>query len=140
MAKAVRSIDASEKETENAVLEYLRYQIGILAFKVNTMGVYDQRGGFYRKLSKYVMPGTPDVIACVSVQGIPVFVGMECKAPKRGQSKDQINFQEVLQDRAHGFYFVIKSVKDAEDAIKLVRQTISARMLSASASCPHSPA
>lgn len=121
-------LDPSEKEIENSVLEYLRYQVGVFAFKVNTMGVYDQRGGFYRKLSKFILPGTPDIIACVSVKGVGVFLCFECKAPDGRQSKDQKIFQEKLQDQSNGFYFIVRSIKEAEIALKMAIKNVSERI------------
>lgn len=129
MPKTLQWIEPTEKEIENAILEYLSYQSGVFAFKVNTMGVYDQRGGFYRKLSKYVKPGTPDIICIVEVLGFPVFVGMECKSTTGRQSKEQKAFQQDLENRVNGFYFVVRTLKDAEAALHLVRETISARVM-----------
>lgn len=115
----------SEKEVENGILYFLTNQVGVFAFKINTIGVYDQRGGFYRKLSKYVLPGTPDILACVNVNGVGVFVGFEVKSEKGRQSKTQKDFQEALQAKGKGFYFLVRSIKEAEDALKKVKECIS---------------
>jgi penicillin-binding protein-related factor A (putative recombinase) len=53
---------SSEKEIENSILTWLNFQQGIFAFKVNTMGVYDFKKQTYRKTSKFVLPGTSDII------------------------------------------------------------------------------
>jgi hypothetical protein len=117
MGKPFKWIEPSEKEIENAILEFLNYQVGVFAFKVNTMGVYDQRGGFYRKLSKHVIPGTPDVIACVD----GLFAGFEIKTKTGRQSNEQKLFQEKLISKSNGLYFIVRSVKDAEQALASVR-------------------
>lgn len=117
-------IEPSEKEIENAILYYLNAIPDCFAFKVNTMGVYDQQRGFYRRLSRYVLPGTPDIIACVSVDGIGVFVGFEVKTQNGRQSGHQKEFEQRLKDRAHGFYFIVKTVKETEDALKNVRDAV----------------
>lgn len=113
--------EPSEKEIENSILEFLGYQIGCFAFKVNTMGVYDKQAGVYRKPSKYVIPGTPDIIACYSVKGIGVFVGLEVKDRVGRQSKEQKAFQEKIHDRADGFYFVVRSIEDVKKALETVK-------------------
>lgn len=120
--------DAGEKEIENAVLTFLNYQIGVLAFKVNTIGVFDPRIGAYRTPSKFVMNGTPDVLVCLSFKGLPYFIGMEIKSQTGRQSKEQKSFQQRLEDRANGFYFIIRSVNDAEAALKLVRTKIEQKL------------
>lgn len=118
----------TEKEIENAILLFLKYQVGVFAFKVNTMGVFDKTRGVYRSLSKHVVPGTPDIIACVSVKGIGVFVGLEVKSGKGKQSKEQKSFQDKLQDRANGYYFTVRSVGDADQAIQSVRKAAAFRV------------
>lgn len=121
-------LDASEKELENSIMEFLRYQVGVFAFKVNTIGVYDARIGAYRKTSKYLMNGTPDIIACVNHSGIGVFVGMEVKSDTGRQSKDQKEFQELIQDRSNGYYFIVRSIQDAKRVLEDVRYDISKKI------------
>lgn len=128
MTKKTSFLDPGEKEIENAVLTFLNYQIGVLAFKVNTVGIWDSRIGAYRKPSRFIINGTPDVLVCLSFKGLPYFVGMEIKSASGKQSKEQLAFQERLQDRADGFYFVIRSVAEAEKALNLVRATIEKKM------------
>lgn len=120
MSKPFKWNEPSEKDIEDAVLQYLKFQVGVFAFKVDTRANFDPRLGTYRKLHGSVMPGTPDIIACVSVNGVGVFVGIEVKTSTGRQSKHQKEFQERLQDRANGFYFVVRTVKEAELAIRHV--------------------
>lgn len=129
--KSVRKIPAmTEKQIENTILEFLKYKPGVFAFKVNTMAVFDKsRGkGFYRTLSKHVIAGTPDIIACVSVKGVGAFVGMEVKSDKGKQSKEQKSFQQKLQTRSNGYYFTVRSVKDADDALESVKKAVALRI------------
>lgn len=121
-------LDPSEKEIENSVLAYLNFQVGVLAFKVNTVGVWDSRAQCYRKPSKFILNGTPDVMVCMSIKGIPIFIGMEIKSATGRQSKDQVDFQNRLQNRADGFYFLIRNIDQAEAALKLVRSTIEQKL------------
>lgn len=127
--KSIQKIPAAkEKQIENTILEFLKYKPGIFAFKVNTTGVFDKSRGRYRTLSKHVVAGTPDIIACVSVKGVGAFVGMEVKSDKGKQSKEQKSFQQKLQTRANGYYFIVRSIKDADEALESVRKAISLRI------------
>lgn len=124
--KPFKWIKPSEKEIEDAIMYFLNYQIGCMAFKVDTRANFDVRLGTYRAMSKHVLPGTPDILCCYSVNQIGVFVGLEVKTDTGRQSAHQLAFQERLQQRANGFYFIVRSVKDAEDALKTVRDTVTA--------------
>ena len=75
MGKPFRWVEPSESEIENAILEYLNWQVGVFAFKVKIKATFDAGGGYYRKLPKWMLAGTPDVIACIVVK----FVGIEIK-------------------------------------------------------------
>lgn len=127
--------EPTEKEIENEVLNYLNLLPGCLAFKVNTVGIYDQRLGIHRKLSKWVMPGTPDVIACY--RGI--FCGFEIKTRKGRQSESQKVFQERLERKANGFYFVVRTIKEVEEALTKVTSCLqSSHTPKDDSLCPHS--
>ncbi len=106
----------SEKEIELAILDFLNYQPGILAFKVQTKATYNTKGGFYMKLPKGVMPGTPDIIACID----ELFVGFEVKTAKGVQSDEQKEFERILKAKSRGRYFVVRSVHDTEAALKSI--------------------
>jgi hypothetical protein len=121
-------IAATEKQIENTILEFLKYKPGVFAFKVNTMGVFDKSRGRYRSISKNIIPGTPDIIACFSVKSVGVFVGLEVKSEKGKQSKEQKSFQQKLQTRANGYYFTVRSIKEADEALESVKKTVSMRI------------
>jgi hypothetical protein len=127
MAKT-KTTTQSEKQIENTILEFLKYKPGVFAFKVNTMGVVDKTRGVYRSISKNVVAGTPDIIACVSVKSVGVFVGLEVKSEKGKQSKEQKSFQQKLQTRSHGYYFTVRSIKDADAALESVKKAVSMRI------------
>lgn len=113
----------TEKEIESAVLYYLNYQPGVFAFKVNTTGIYDPNAGHFRKLSKWILPGTPDILCCVNGS----FCGLEVKSDKGRQSDHQKIFEEKLISKSNGFYFVVRSVKDAENVLEHIRMKIAQR-------------
>ncbi len=118
------SFDPSEKEIENSILQYLNFQIGCFAFKVNTMGVFDQRLGKYRRTSKFIIPGTPDILASYNIKGVGVFLCFEVKSASGRQSKEQKAFEDKLTTRTNGFYFLVRSVKEVEDALVRTRAIV----------------
>lgn len=128
MAKAFRWIHPLEKDVEPGIIDFLNYQLGCFAFKVQTKATYDTRNRHYLKLPKHVLPGTPDIICCY----YGLFIGMEVKAEKGRQSPDQIKFQEKMEQKGKGFYFIVRSIGQAQEALSIVRQ--SPRFLKAQAS------
>lgn len=67
----------SEKAIETTILTWLNLQPGCFAFKVQTMGVYDQRKGLFRKAGKGVIRGTSDIIGLLHGQ----MLALEVKTP-----------------------------------------------------------
>jgi len=128
MPKAFKWNEPAEKDIERAILYFLNYQIGCFAFKVDTQARFDPRIGMYRSLNKLILPGTPDILCCYSINGVGVFIAFEVKALSGRQGKHQLAFQEKLQDRANGFYFIVRSVKDPEEALKKVQDQLQPRI------------
>lgn len=124
MAKPFRWNVPTEKDIEDAIIYFLNYQIGCFAFKVDTRANFDVRLGTYRAMSKHVLPGTPDILCCISIEGLGIFIGFEVKAEKGRQSQHQKVFQEKLEVRANGFYFVVRSIKEVEEALTLVKTKV----------------
>lgn len=116
-------IEPSEREIQNAILHCLSYQKDVFAFEITTSARWDPILRCYRKLGKYVRPGTSDILLCVKVRSIGVFVAMEVKTQKGRQSPDQKVFQ-IMVESFGGYYFVIRSVKDAEEALAKVRNDV----------------
>lgn len=108
----------SEKEIEKAILHFLNYQVGVFAFKVDTQARFDPRIGRYLPLNKLILPGTPDIIACVN----GLFAAFEVKNEKGRQSAHQKAFEEFLKSKSNGLYFIVRSVKETEEALAIVRQ------------------
>ena len=116
---------ATEKEIENAILQYLRNKPGCFAFKVNTTGIFDPKIKTFRRTSRYIVPGTPDIIVCYNIKGMGIFLGLEVKSQKGKQSKAQAIFEKSLKLKSGGLYFVVKSVKEVEDALAGVTRQLS---------------
>lgn len=77
---------------------------------------YNHKLGIYVS-SPYVMKGTPDIISIINGQ----FVGWEVKTPKGSQSADQKLFEKRTIQNG-GAYFVVRSVDDARNVLKTLRQ------------------
>ncbi len=123
-----------EKDIEQDILEWLNAQLGCFAFKVNTAGWYDQRLKVFRKNnSKFVIPGTPDVICCYGVWKklsglgmgrVPIFISFEIKSSTGKQTLLQKNFENALSEKSAGFYFVVRSIEEVNDALNIVRASV----------------
>lgn len=102
----------SERDIENESLDWLNKQEGTLAFKIKTEASYDERLGARRKLSKYVLAGTPDI--CVLLRGsCPFFI--EMKKPGGVQSKEQTAFETKCRNFSVAYYlcFSLEEVQQA---------------------------
>lgn len=118
-------LEPSEKEIESAVLGYLNFQPGCFAFKVETKASWDPKRKRFLSLPKGVLAGTPDILCCLSVKNLPIFIAIECKTRIGRQSPSQIEFQEIIKRKANGFYFVVRSIQDVETAVKNVKDLVS---------------
>lgn len=119
----------SEKEIENDVLFWLSYQRDVMAMKINTVGVWDPNKKIHRSVSKYVRRGTPDILIHLNHSGLPIIVWFEVKSESGRQSPEQKDFEDELLRKLNGFYFVIRSVGQAESALNTVRTQLQGRLL-----------
>lgn len=97
-----------EKDIQYSVCDYLakkRY----FFWRQNTAGIYDAKGGFYRRASKWALDGVPDII--VIFQGR--FIGLEVKRPTTKQEESQKNFEREVK-LAGGEYYIIRSIEDLQ--------------------------
>lgn len=68
-----------EKEIETQILRWLNFQKDVYAFKINTVGVYDQAKGVYRtNRNPFLIRGTADILGLAYGR----FIAIECKTPK----------------------------------------------------------
>jgi hypothetical protein len=116
-----------EKPIENAVFKLLSFERKVLSFKVETKGVYNPVTGTFRKAGKYVRLGCPDIHLTVNVLGLPIAVYWEIKATFGVQSDNQKRFQEDVE-KVGGFYFIIRSLADAEHALAYVQAEVIRRI------------
>lgn len=96
----------------NAVLLHLS-PMG-LAWKNSTGALKDATG----RLVRYGLPGSSDVLACISGR----MVGVECKVGRDRQREHQARFADALH-RAGGIYILARSVEDVTE--RLTREGLS---------------
>ena len=74
----------------------------------------ESNGIFYMSVGEgaYSTPGIPDIVLVIDGR----FVGFEVKTYNGSQRPLQRKFQERLED-AGGKYYIIRSMKDVEDAL-----------------------
>lgn len=110
-----------EKDIENEILTYLNFKIGAFAFKINTGGFFDTKRKVFRKnTSRFLLPGTPDIICMYNYEELPILILFEVKSETGRQSADQKSFEQTINDFG-GFYFLVRSVTSVEVALTQVR-------------------
>lgn len=107
-----------ESEILKSCLDFLHYR-GIMAWRNNTMGVYDKKFRGYRKHSG--LAGAPDIIGWIVQQCAcdrhTVFLGIEVKREEKGYlTGAQKSFLKRLKDDG-GVALVVTSVEDLDDQI-----------------------
>lgn len=108
-----------EKDIEKAILEFLE-AMGWFAWKNPTVGTWDQKKGVYRApRNPYQIRGASDIIAIRDGK----VMWLEVKTPKGRQTKHQKMFEKRITENG-GFYFVVRSIDDAREAIHQTQQGI----------------
>lgn len=110
----------TEKQIESQILEWLNYQPGVMAFKINTTGIYDpKRQVFRRILNPFIHLGTSDILGLCN----GTFFCIEVKTPKRLRqvTDEQWRFLEQVKSRG-GYGIVASSLNEVEAFIYSVRQ------------------
>ena len=99
--------ELTEKQIENAILDYLTFLPGMY-FKNNSVGIYDPVKKVHRKPSKYHRNGVSDILGC---DGNGSFVAIEVKTKKGRLSENQKQFIKEVNENG-GIAFVARSVDD----------------------------
>ena len=107
--------ELTEKEIENAILDYLTLLPGIY-FKHNSVGIYDPIKKVHRRPGKHHRNGVSDILGC---DGSGNFVAIEVKTKKGRLSENQKQFIEDINNNG-GIAFVARSVDDVRE--RLVKQ------------------
>lgn len=111
----------TEKQIESLILDWLNRQSGIFAFKVNTVGVFDSAKQIYRKTSRYVVPGTADIIACIDGHFVAIEVKRNEACAKRMQPNQKAFLQHVSQTGGHAL--VVWELEQVCGFVTLMRNT-----------------
>ena len=109
----------TEAQIQKAILQYGGYK-RILMHRINVIGTPLHKAGktIYRPSTN---KGMADIHATVLVGGIPVSVWLEVKTAKGRISENQKLFSDTVT-AAKGFYYVVRSIDDVEDALRDVTQ------------------
>lgn len=76
----------TEKELENQILDWLK-SVGVMAWKNQSVGIFDQKRGIYRKPNnKHHIKGTSDILG---IMPNGQFLAIECKAPLKNPRSDE---------------------------------------------------
>jgi len=104
----------SETDLVIAILEALALEPGVIAWR--NAQITARRSG--RPVRGGLGAGSADIIACVGPMGS--FLAIEAKSPKGKARPAQITWRADLE--AHGgIYVVVRSVREALEAVRLVR-------------------
>jgi hypothetical protein len=106
----------SESDIQKTVCEFLEL-LGIFFWRQNTAPAFDWKTNQFRRMAKYTRRGIPDIIAIIDGK----FVGFEIKSKTGKLSEDQKSFC-LSCELAGGYYFVIKSLEDIKEALKICRE------------------
>tara|TARA_Y100000034_G_scaffold136041_1_gene210447 strand:- start:2673 stop:3044 length:372 start_codon:yes stop_codon:yes gene_type:complete len=118
----VPKIKEKESSIQKAVLDWLKYN-KLLAVRLNNIPVPIKGGGF-RPVS---MKGLPDAHVDFPFLGIPLSVWVEFKTANGKLSDHQKYFRDRVEEY-DGFYFVVRSIDEMEEALKKVKEMSSDRI------------
>lgn len=109
----------TEKEIENAILDYLKTIPDSFFWKNNSGGVFDPKARVFRKnTNRHIIKGVPDILGMIEGR----FVGIEVKKPKPNKtypSKEQKDFITRVEEIG-GIAFIARSVSDVEEILEEV--------------------
>jgi len=97
----------SEKEIQNAILDYLATRADVMAWPTASVGLWDPTKRTYRRPGKHFLRGVADIIGIAAGQ----FLAIEVKTPKGRVSPEQDAFLSEIRRRG-GIAFVARSVDD----------------------------
>ena len=100
-----------EGDLVRSCLEYLAAK-KILAFRVNTMGVFDPSKGIYRKFTG--MKGVSDILGILPDGK---FLSLECKIKPRKPTEEQELFMEKVTENG-GYALLVYSIDELDADIK----------------------
>lgn len=110
----------TEKQIETQILTWLNYQPGIMAFKINTVGIYDAKRMIFRKiLNPFIHKGTSDIIGLCN--GTFFCIEVKTKKGLRDVTEEQLRFIHSVESRG-GYGTVATCLEQVEQFIYVIRQ------------------
>ena len=111
----------SEANIQKAILDYGK-AMSIPMRRINVIGTPYQKNGvtYYRKSPNV---GMADIHAEILISKIPVSVWIEVKSKRGKLSQAQETFRDSVASYG-GFYCLVRSIEDVQEAIELVREVI----------------
>lgn len=104
-----------EKAVETMILSFL-WSRKIFSWKVNSVGVFDQQKGIYRKpKSIYIIKGVSDILGIIPPLGR--VLAIEVKSAKGRASPEQIAFLDRV-NKDGGIGFIARSYQEVEARLK----------------------
>ena len=118
-------VKESEANIQKTILDYARAK-GITMRRMNVIGTPYIRGGvtYFRKAPNV---GMADIHCEYFVAGLPISVWLECKTKAGKLSPSQIKFRDGVNHYG-GFYFVVRSIEDVEDALHQIIAKVGKRI------------
>lgn len=112
-------MNITEKQIENSILEYLETRRDCIAWKNQSVGVYDpKRNKFRKSKNRFHKNGVSDII-CMMKDGFVLF--LEVKTQKGRQTEDQKKFEQNC-DSMNQFYRVVRSIEETIKAINEAKE------------------
>jgi len=103
-----------EKQIENNILMFLR-EIGIIAWKNQTVGIYDAKAKAYRKSNNvFHRKGVSDILGILPDGR---FLAIEVKSKVGRPSPEQLKFISDIQSK-NGIAFISRSVEQTFDQLR----------------------
>jgi penicillin-binding protein-related factor A (putative recombinase) len=101
-----------EKRIENMILHYLKSK-RIFAWKTQTVGIYDQKLGRFRKAGALYTRGVADIIGIYNSR----LLAIEVKSARGVLSEHQKIFLQNVKEHG-GIAMVARSVEEVEEKLK----------------------
>lgn len=111
----------TEKSIETEILNYLSSQKDVFAWKVNSVGIFDEKTGVYRKPnSPFILNGVSDILGIHS-SGKMIAIEVK-KSSSSKRSSGQVAFVSKI-NRMGGFACFASTIQEVMDLMNKVRQT-----------------
>lgn len=103
-----------EKETENAIMEFLWWN-KIYSWRNNNTPIFDPERKLFRKMPKWGLKGTSDILGILKDGR---FLAIEVKSAKGVVSQEQKDFIKNINDNG-GKAFVARSIDDVRKELEI---------------------